>query len=582
LNTKVPTCDTWGEQPSEFGGGTRRQWGEARGLYPPYTCLKDYSENGKSAAQIINDVSQEFSINPQVLIVLLQKEQGLVTDTWPTSTQYKTASGYGCPDTAPCDSQYYGLTNQLTWAARMFRAILNNSPTWYTPYILGNNYIQYNPNADCGGSNVNIQNRATRALYNYTPYQPNQAALDAGWGQAACGAYGNRNFYLYFTSWFGSTTGPDYSGSIDLVTLYSDAGYTTPINKVKTKYILQPSQAVYARIAATNTGRLDWNNMTNLGTSAPNDRSSIFKSPSWINPQRAATIATPPVKPYASSTFSFQLAVPAAPGLYSESFNIVQDGVTWMSAGFKLPIQVATPVASPVNYSAHILPTNSALIAGQSLISPDGYTTLSLSSDGVLQLTQDYQTVWSAGVSAGTDSKLIMQGDGNLVLYNKTGSPLWHTATSGNGASKLYVQEDGNMVIYKDTGESTWSSGTSVGLAHTAYPTTAIDNNGRMTFGQAVRSVDRKYNLYLQGDGNLVLYSPTRAIWASNTVGSKATKLVMQGDGNLVLYTDQGRAVWNSGTAGRGSSNLNIQPDGNMVVYSSSGATWASGTSGRQ
>jgi hypothetical protein len=253
-----------------------------------------------------------------------------------------------------------------------------------------------------------------------------------------------------------------------------------------------------------------------------------------------------------------------------------------MSAGFKLPIQVATPLASPVNYSAHILTTNSALIAGQSLISPDGYTTLSLSSDGVLQLTQDYQTVWSAGVSAGTDSKLIMQGDGNLVLYNKTGSPLWHTATSGNGASKLYVQEDGNMVIYKDTGESTWSSGTSVGLAHTAYPTTAIDNNGRMTFGQAVRSVDRKYNLYLQGDGNLVLYSPTRAIWASNTVGSKATKLVMQGDGNLVLYTDQGRAVWNSGTAGRGSSNLNIQPDGNMVVYSSSGATWASGTSGRQ
>ncbi len=204
LNSKVPSCDTWGTQPSEFGGGTRRQWGEARGYYPPYTCLRDFSENGKSAAQIIYDVSIKYAINPQVMIVLLQKEQGLVTDTWPTSTQYRSATGYGCPDTAPCDAQYYGLTNQLDWAAKMFRAILNNSPTWYTPYNLGNNYIQYNPQSSCGGSNVNIQNRSTQALYNYTPYQPNQGALNAGWGTAPCGAYGNRNFYLYFTELFGS------------------------------------------------------------------------------------------------------------------------------------------------------------------------------------------------------------------------------------------------------------------------------------------------------------------------------------------------------------------------------------------
>jgi hypothetical protein len=88
----------------------------------------------------------------------------------------------------------------------MFHAIMTASPTWYTPYILGNNYIQYNPSSSCGGSTVNIQNRATQALYNYTPYQPNQGALNAGWGTASCGSYGNRNFYLYFVKWFGSTT----------------------------------------------------------------------------------------------------------------------------------------------------------------------------------------------------------------------------------------------------------------------------------------------------------------------------------------------------------------------------------------
>ena len=213
LNSKVPSCDTKGEKLSEFGGPDlngdgkvqRWEWGKSRYNQTTFPCLRDYRENNKSSAQIIYDVSQKYSINPQVLIVLLQKEQALVTDTWPLTIQFKTATGYGCPDTAPCDTQYYGLTNQLDWAAKMFRAILNNTPTWYTPYVLGNNYIQYSPNSSCGGSTVNIQNRSTQALYNYTPYQPNAAALKAEWGTAPCGAYGNRNFYSYFKSWFGTT-----------------------------------------------------------------------------------------------------------------------------------------------------------------------------------------------------------------------------------------------------------------------------------------------------------------------------------------------------------------------------------------
>lgn len=203
LNAKMPSCDTWGAKP--YGGTTRAQYAASIGISTPFICLKDYNENGRSSAQIIYDVGQKYTINPQVLVVLLQKEQGLVTDDWPWPVQYRSATGYGCPDTAPCDSQYYGLTNQLDWAAKMFRAILDDSPTWYTPYELGNNFVQYNPDASCGGSVVNIQNRTTQALYNYTPYQPNQGALDAGWGMAPCGAYGNRNFSLYFREWFGST-----------------------------------------------------------------------------------------------------------------------------------------------------------------------------------------------------------------------------------------------------------------------------------------------------------------------------------------------------------------------------------------
>lgn len=206
LNSKVPVCDTYGTQPSEYGGGTRAQWGQANYGQSTFICLKDYSEGGKSAAQIIYDKAHAYSINPQVLIVLLQKEQGLVTDTWPLNIQYRAATGYGCPDTAPCDSQYYGLTNQLDWSAKMFRAIMDASPSWYTPYKLGKNEIRWSPEPSCGKSGVEILNRATQALYNYTPYQPNQAALGAGYGMGdSCSSYGNRNFYLYFSDWFGST-----------------------------------------------------------------------------------------------------------------------------------------------------------------------------------------------------------------------------------------------------------------------------------------------------------------------------------------------------------------------------------------
>lgn len=207
LNSKVPVCDTWGKQMYN-SWQTRAQFAATIGQYPPFTCLKDFSENGKTAAQIIYDTSKAYSINPQVLIVLLQKEQALVTGSWPYALQYQRAAGYRCPDTAPCDSLYHGFSNQIKQAANMFHQIMIASPYWYTPYILGNNFIRYSPTVSCGGSNVYIENRATQALYNYTPYQPNQASLDVGWGStSSCGAYGNRNFYLYFTSWFGVTTG---------------------------------------------------------------------------------------------------------------------------------------------------------------------------------------------------------------------------------------------------------------------------------------------------------------------------------------------------------------------------------------
>ena len=173
-----------------------------------FVCMADEIFDGESSSHIIWQAAQDYNINPQVLIVLLEKEQGLVTDTWPNwNYQYKSATGYGCPDGAACSAQYYGFKNQVRNAANFFRAYQNNSPGWYKPYWVGAYAIKFHPsNTACGSSVVNIANRATASLYSYTPYQPNWAALNANYGTGdSCSSYGNRNFYNLFTDWFGST-----------------------------------------------------------------------------------------------------------------------------------------------------------------------------------------------------------------------------------------------------------------------------------------------------------------------------------------------------------------------------------------
>lgn len=200
---------------------------------PPWTCLFEFEQNpstgqnnygqfdgngnpvhiagGKSAAEIIWQAGQDHNISPKVLIVLLQKEQGLVTDNWPWTSQYSKATGYLCPDTAPCNPSQADFYKQVDGAAKLFRYYLDNLDSYW--YGIGNNDILYNPNQACGRKTINIVNASTVALHLYTPYTPNQAALNNLYGTGdSCSAYGNRNFWRYYNDWFGSTHGlPDYS-----------------------------------------------------------------------------------------------------------------------------------------------------------------------------------------------------------------------------------------------------------------------------------------------------------------------------------------------------------------------------------
>jgi len=166
--------------------------------------------SNESAARIIFKVQQSCGISARVILVTLQKEQSLLSAKAPSTWQMQAAMGYGCPDSTPgeCDAGYYGFFNQVYQAAWQLKRY-SVPDYWYFNFRPGSNYIQYNPNPDCGGSWVTIQNNATAALYNYTPYQPNATSLSNLYGSGgSCGAHGNRNFWTFYYNWFGNPTGP--------------------------------------------------------------------------------------------------------------------------------------------------------------------------------------------------------------------------------------------------------------------------------------------------------------------------------------------------------------------------------------
>ena len=157
-----------------------------------------------SAAAIIYNAQVACDISARVILVTLQKEQGLVTKTAPSQSALDRAMGMACPDTAPCASYALGFGNQVYLGAKQ----LNTYKQAHFAIQPGAHSILYSPNSACGSSTVNIRNYATAALYSYTPYQPDAAALAnlRGTGDG-CSSYGNRNFWVYYNDWFGSTLG---------------------------------------------------------------------------------------------------------------------------------------------------------------------------------------------------------------------------------------------------------------------------------------------------------------------------------------------------------------------------------------
>lgn len=102
-----------------------------------------------------------------------------------------------------------------------------------------------------------------------------------------------------------------------------------------------------------------------------------------------------------------------------------------------------------------------SLGVNQALLSTNGKWELIMQSDGnlVIYRRETGHAMWSTNTHGKDVMRAVMQGDGNFVLYTYAGKPVWASNTAGKNGSFLIMQDDGNLVIYEPN-VPLWASGT--------------------------------------------------------------------------------------------------------------------------
>lgn len=179
----------------------------------------------RTAAELIYDSSVSKGLNPQVVLVMLQKEQSLINGNFSSEDSLQRALdravGFGCPDYEGCGDIFLGFYRQLfgtfdasgsRWLGaaaslmKSFRAEVGgvrvgrgpmvdaSGQTFGRPVVRtarrGDTIILDNTTNGYAGvastQSVTLQNFSTPALYRYTPHVFN----------------GNYNFWKFYSTWF--------------------------------------------------------------------------------------------------------------------------------------------------------------------------------------------------------------------------------------------------------------------------------------------------------------------------------------------------------------------------------------------
>ncbi len=148
--------------------------------------LSEYEEDGVSAAQIIFDASREAGLNPFVLLATLEKESSLITrQKQPKERLLAASMGYGYTDGGRYTAGAKSFRRQVNKGAELLARLFKEAQSQTFPMKF---------KADYGKHNVQLNNAATLALFQYTPH-----TVDTGLKVVGGGNYRFRKVLEEFT-----------------------------------------------------------------------------------------------------------------------------------------------------------------------------------------------------------------------------------------------------------------------------------------------------------------------------------------------------------------------------------------------
>ncbi|XP_045911608.1 mannose-specific lectin-like [Micropterus dolomieu] len=114
--------------------------------------------------------------------------------------------------------------------------------------------------------------------------------------------------------------------------------------------------------------------------------------------------------------------------------------------------------------SKNYLSKNNELHKGDYLISNNKQWKAIFQDDGNFVI-YGWKPVWASDTYGSDVSRLCMQDDCNLVMYNKNNQPRWQTNShvGGDNPCRLHLSDDGKLRVYKGSDEL-WSSAMNHGI----------------------------------------------------------------------------------------------------------------------
>lgn len=397
---------------------------------------------------------------------------------------------------------------------------------------------------DSDGKTYNFDSSGTLSSVTSATDDTNPAALKYVYGpinttgpvalqQITDGVNSNRYIKLYYSDMVGGVEQTQQCGS-------------APSN-----FNLAPSNMLCA--AQTNDGRTTYfyyDASGNLGeVSKPGNADTIYEYEEVDN-------AAGQVSGYRIWGIRSDLANDAVlAGERSDSDNYTLTNIGYDSLGRVNDVTTPSPDSSDTNYLEYQFDYNSGSTEEHQVgaTEPAGYTEKA-EYDNFFRTTRVYDN----------------QGLATVYTWDPVKDLLYATTNpEGLMSTTIYDDEDRPVGQYGPAPASefnTWSW--------------TLANTQGLTEGQSLYSPDHRFQFIFQTDGNLVLYGPSGALWASGTGGQAATNVSMQSDGNLVIYNG-GTAIWASNTTWAGSTSyLVVQNDGIVQMYNSAGPVWSAGQGG--